>query len=142
LYAIDPKTPIKDYENFVTKFWNAARFIIQQTQNTKSTKIFSELTEHLQKKEKKLNEFETRIIYKTTELQKDYEDMLNKNTLDEIQNKIIDFIKNDFCDKYLEIQKHQSSENNEKVMLWCLGKILKMLHPFVPFITQHIWNIT
>ena len=141
LYAINPSINIKEYERFITKFWNASRFIAQQTQDKKTTQNFGELTEYLQKKQNKLHKFETRIIYKTTELQKEYEDLLNKNTLDELQNRMIDFIKNDFCDKYLEIQKHPNSDNNDKVMVWALGNILQMLHPFIPFITQHIRNI-
>ena len=47
-------------------------------------------------------------------------------------------IKEDFCDKYLEIQKHQDTENGNKVTLRCLGNILKLLHPFIPFISQQI----
>ncbi len=141
LYAINWETPIKTYENFITKFWNASRFIAQNIDNKKAKKIFHETTKDIEKKEKQLNEFETWIIFKTKELQKEYEDMLNKNMLDEIQNKMIHFITNDFCDKYLEIQKYQDSDNSEIVMRWTLGKILQMLHPFIPFVTQHIRNI-
>lgn len=78
------------------------------------------------------------IIYKTTELQKEYEEAMKKNTLHEIQDKIIDMVREDFCDKYLEIQKHQDTENGNKVTLWCLGTVLKLLHPFIPFISQQI----
>ncbi|MEI6118926.1 MAG: class I tRNA ligase family protein [bacterium] len=99
---------------------------------------FEQLTTYLEKRKNELNEFELWIIYKTIELQKEYEDALAKNILPEIQEKVITLIKEDFCDKYLEIQKHQDTENGNKVTLWCLGTLLKLLHPFIPFISQQI----
>jgi valyl-tRNA synthetase len=74
----------------------------------------------LDKRKTNLSEFELWIIYKTIELQKEYEDAMTKNTLNEIQDKMISMIKEDFCDKYLEIQKHQDTENGSKVTLRCL----------------------
>ena len=85
-----------------------------------------------------MSEFELWMIYKTTELQKEYEEAIAKNMLSEIQNKVIKTIKEDFCDKYLETQKHQDTENGNKVTLRCLGSLLKLLHPFIPFVTQQI----
>jgi valyl-tRNA synthetase len=80
-------------------------------------------------------------MYKITEIQKEYEDAMKKNSLSEIQEKLITMIKEDFCDKYLEIQKHQDTENGNKVTLRCIGSLLKLLHPFVPFISQQIRNL-
>ena len=88
-----------------------------------------------------MSEFELRIMYKITEIQKEYEDAMKKNSLSEIQEKLITMIKEDFCDKYLEIQKHQDTENGNKVTLRCIGSLLKLLHPFVPFISQQIRNL-
>ena len=143
LYAIDPNYEIEEYEQFITKLWNASRFIGQHLYDKKGTKKISEftqLTKYLEKKKSTLSEFESRIIYKTTELQKEYEELIAKNRLSEIQGKMIHMIKNDLCDKYLEIQKYQETENRNKVNLRCLGKILQLLYPFTPFITQQIRN--
>jgi len=95
----------------------------------------------LEKRKASLSEFELWIIYKTIELQKEYEEAIAKNTLHELQQKIITIIKEDFCDKYLEIQKHQDTENGSKVTLRCLGSLLKLLHPFIPFISQQIREV-
>jgi valyl-tRNA synthetase len=65
---------------------------------------------------------------------------LGKNAVHDVLQKVIHTTKEDFCDKYLEIQKHHDTENGNKVTLWCLGNLLKMLHPFIPFITQQIWE--
>jgi len=99
------------------------------------------LTSYLDKRKNTLNEFELRIIYKTIEFQKEYEENITKHSFDEIQQKMITLIKEDFCDKYLEIQKYQDTENGNKVTLRCLGNLLKLLHPFIPFISQQIRDL-
>ncbi|MEI7557315.1 MAG: class I tRNA ligase family protein [bacterium] len=52
------------------------------------------------------------------ELQKDYAEAMKKTSFHDIQNRMIQIIKEDFCDKYLEIQKHQDTTNGDKVTLW------------------------
>ena len=141
LYAVNSNQEITEYEHFISKLRNAARFVWQHVYEKKwSRKIydFSQLTGYLDKRKSALSEFELRIIYKIIELQKEYEEAMTKNTLHDIQNKMITIIKEDFCDKYLEIQKHQDTENGNKVTLRCLWNILKLLHPFIPFISQQI----
>lgn len=78
------------------------------------------MTGYLDKKKTALSEFELRMIYKTIELKKEYQEAMAKSTLIEIQHKMIVLIKEDFCDKYLEIQKYQDTENGNKVTLRCL----------------------
>lgn len=141
LYAIHPNKEIAEYEHFISKLRNASRFVGQHTYEKKWSRKISEfwqLTSYLEKRKANLSEFELWIIYKTIEIQKEYEESMTKNTLHEIQDKLITMIKEDFCDKYLEIQKHQDTENGNKVTLWCLGNLLKLLHPFIPFISQQI----
>lgn len=141
LYAIDPNQEITEYEHFISKLRNASRFVGQHLYDKKWTRKiadFAQLTSYLEKRKAGLSEFELWIIYKTIELQKDYEEAIAKNTLHEIQHRMLMTIKEDFCDKYLEIQKHQDTENGSKVTLRCLGSLLKLLHPFIPFISQQI----
>ena len=141
LYAVNPKKEITEYEHFISKLRNASRFVSQHIYEKKwSRKVtdFSQLTGYLNKKKSSLSEFESWIIYKTIELQKEYEEAITKGAIYEIQDKMITMIKEDFCDKYLEIQKYQDTENNNKVTLRCLGSLLKLLHPFIPFISQQI----
>lgn len=141
LYAIDPSKDISLYEQFIGKLRNASRFIWQHAYEAKwARKIsdFQQLTIALEKKKASLNEFESRILSKIIELQKDYAEAMKKTSFHDIQNRMIQIIKEDFCDKYLEIQKHQDTTNGDKVTLWWLGSILQLLHPFVPFISQQI----
>lgn len=97
-----------------------------------------QLTKYLEKRKSAISEFEAWMMYRINELQKEYDEAMAKDILAEIQEKLIHMIKDDFCDKYLEIQKHQDTENGNKVSLRCLGTLLKLLHPFTPFITQQI----
>ncbi len=144
LFAVDPIQEISEHEQFISKLRNASRFVRQHLYDKKWTRKisdFKQLTSYLDKKKNILEEFELWMIYTTKELQKEYEEALSKNMIKEIQKKIISTIKNDFCDKYLEIQKIQDTENGSKVTLRCLGMLLKMIHPFVPFVTQQIRGI-
>lgn len=144
MYAVHPDREITEYEQFIGKLRNASRFVWQHAYEKKwSRKIadFQQLTSYIEKRKSALSEFELWIIYKTIELQKEYEESMTKNSLQEIQDKMITVIKEDFCDKYLEIQKHQDTEHGNKVTLWCLGSILKLLHPFIPFISQQIRDL-
>jgi len=144
LYAVNPKKEITEYEQFINKLRNASRFIWQHVYEAKwARKIsdFTQLNSYIEKRKSSLSEFELRIMYKITEIQKEYEDAMKKNSLSEIQDKMITIIREDFCDKYLEIQKHQDTENGNKVTLRCIGSLLKLLHPFVPFISQQIRNL-
>jgi len=143
LYAVDSSQEITEYENFISKLRNASRFVGQHLYDKKWTRKisdFEQLTSYLDKRRPALSEFELWIIYKTIELQKEYEEVIAKNALPEIQHKMIAMFKEDFCDKYLEIQKHHDTENGSKVTLRCLGSLLKLLHPFIPFITQQTRN--
>ena len=144
LYAVDSSKNIEEYEQFINKLRNAWRFIGQHLYDKKwSRKItdFNQLTNYLEKRKNEISEFETRIIYKTIDLQKEYEEAIAKNELQNIQSKMITMIKDDFCDKYLEIQKYYDTENGSKVTLRCLGTLLKLLHPFIPFVTQQTWEL-
>ncbi len=51
---------------------------------------------------------------------------------------MITTIKNDFCDKFIEIYKQQTTDYGNKVALRGIGSILQLLHPFIPLVTQHI----
>jgi valyl-tRNA synthetase len=114
MYAIDPSQEISEYEHFITKLRNASRYIGQHLYEKKSTRKvsnFDQLTNYLKKRKNTLSEFELRSIYKITDLQREYEEAITKNALDDIMQKILHTTTEDFCDKYLEIHKHQDSEN-------------------------------
>lgn len=70
---------------------------------------------------------------------------LEKYEFGQALHKLYDFFWHDFCDKYIEISKKQLMTQNSKpmtqqVLFYVLLKSLKLLHPFMPFITEEIWQ--
>ena len=54
---------------------------------------------------------------------------------------IVKTIWNDFCDWMIEVSKIEKSLYTDKVMLYCIGIYLKLLHPITPFVTHHLWRM-
>ncbi len=121
--------------NFANKVFNASRFVMMNLTIEKN-----ELPETL--------ELEDRwILSKLNTLAKDVCENFDKYELGIAAGKIYDFIWDSYCDWYIELIKPRlNGENKElnlsaqKVMLYVLTEILKLLHPFMPFITEEIWQ--
>jgi len=146
LYAIDPNTPPETHTYFLTKLWNVWRLLSQKKE--KKAPDFDQMSKYIKKHIWELHEFELRILYKTKELQNEYEEAMKKNNISNIQKKLIQTIQKDFCEKYIEIDKHEHSIHINIVAVRVFWNILKLLHPYTPFITQEIrkilwfeWNI-
>lgn len=121
---------IAGYRNFVNKIWNAARFALMN------------VTEEDLKKD-----FEPSMIksladkWVLTELQKlikEVDDDMEKFHFSEGGTKIYDFIWRQYCDWYLEISKGE--HKNPAVLIYVLRTVLKLLHPFVPYVTEKLWE--
>ena len=117
--------------NFVNKIWNAARFLkmnggkgIQDIDIAKLSVFDSWILS-------KLN----RIIYEVTNNMEKFEFGLSLQ-------KIYSFFWDDFCDWYLELSKISFKNNNSNIDVCCyvFCQILKILHPFIPFVTEEIWS--
>jgi len=120
---------IESFRNFVTKLWNIYRFSATTYPDMKlAEKINSKDVNTLADKwiVSKLN----MLIYETTAHLEEYKFSL-------AGEKLQNFIWNDLADWYLEISK---IEKNEKVLGYVLDKILKLSHPFAPFVTEKIYS--
>jgi valyl-tRNA synthetase len=120
---------IASYRNFVTKLWNIYRYCVHA-----DSKFF--LVEKIGKKD--LKSLSDRWII--SQLNKTVEDVtknLNEYKFSLAGEALEKFIWNDFADWYLEINK---IEKNSKVLGYVLDKILKLSHPFAPFVTEKIWQ--
>ena len=120
---------IESYRNFVTKLWNIYRYAV-------SSNAKFRLEEKLIKKD--LKSLADRWI--VSELNKTIEEItknLNDYKFSPAGETLEKFIWNDFADWYLEINK---IEKNSKVLGYVLDKILKLSHPFAPFVTEKIWQ--
>lgn len=129
------ETAITAGKKFANKIWNAARFVLQQTQNLKLETQNPEPQTDADKKI--LNEF--------TNTKKHIEADLKNYDFGQALHKIYNFFWHDFCDVYIETAKKQLTTNNlqlttENILSGVLFGSLKILHPFMPFITEKIYQ--
>ncbi len=131
---IDEK--VKASRNFANKLWNATRFILMNLSD-KVTK--PELPEKLLLEDRW-------VLSQYNRLVKEVGENLEKFELGVAAQKIYDFIWDVLCDWYIEISKarlqsdDEDSLNAQKVLVYLLNNTLKLLHPFMPFITEEIWQ--
>ena len=123
--------------NFANKIWNAARFILM---NIEGKDIDCALPKELYTSDKWiLNRFNN-VTAAVTE-------NLEKFELGMAVSKLYDFIWDDFCDWYIELAKirmngadEESADSARRVLVWTMSNTLKLLHPFMPYITEEIWQ--
>jgi valyl-tRNA synthetase len=123
--------------NFANKLWNAARFVLMYLGDDFK---YDGLPKDLLIEDKW-------IVSKVNTLAKDITDNLEKYELGIAVQKLYDFIWDVFCDWYIEIAKirlqgddEAAKENVKAVLVFVLTYILKLLHPFMPFITEEIYQ--
>ena len=128
---------VESYRNFMNKIWNASRFVLMNCENAEIKDI--SLVKLTLADKWILNELNITVNKVTKNLDK-YEVGLAANTL-------YDFIWSQFCDIYIEMSKTTLySEDLRKrsdaisVLLYVLTTILKLVHPFIPFITEEIYD--
>ena len=124
--------------NFANKLWNATRFVLMNLDEEVATKEFS--IEELEEEDKW-------ILSKLNKTIKDVKHNLDKYELGFAAQRIYDFIWEEYCDWYIEMVKSRlygedetSKEVAQKVLLFVLKDINRLLHPFMPFITEEIWS--
>lgn len=131
---IDEK--VKASRNFANKLWNASRFIMMNLPEGFSA---DKLPENLSVEDKW-------IVSKFNTLAKEVNENLEKFELGVAVAKLYDFIWDVYCDWYIELTKPriqaggESAENAQTVLVYVMKGMLKLLHPFMPFITEEIWQ--
>ena len=123
--------------NFANKLWNASRYVMMNLGVERN-----ELPE--------LSRLETAdkwILSKLNTLIADVTENLDKYELGVAVQKVYDFIWDSYCDWYIELTKArlygedaESKLTAQKVLLYVLDQILRLMHPFMPFITEEIWQ--
>lgn len=121
---------ISGYRNFVNKIWNASRFALM---NINKEDLSAEFNESMIK-----SDADKWIMTELQKIIKSADKDLASHQFSGAGTKIYDFIWNQYCDWYLEISK--GSQKNPAVLLYVLKTILKLMHPFVPFVTEAIWE--
>lgn len=121
--------------NFANKIWNASRFVMMNL-----TALKNELPEKLELEDKW-------ILSKFNTLSREVCENMDKFELGIAAGKIYDFIWDSYCDWYIELTKPRLNGDDaaanlgaQKVLLFVLNETLGLLHPFMPFITEAIWQ--
>ena len=121
--------------NFANKIWNASRFLMMNLTIEKN-----ELPEKLELEDKWILTRLNTLIGEMTE-------NLEKYELGVAAQKVYDFIWGDYCDWYIELTKarlqgddEDSKTRAQQVLLYVLTETLKLLHPYMPFLTEEIWQ--
>ena len=123
--------------NFANKVWNASRFIMMNLEK-------AEVPENMDLAE--LTGADKWILSKVNTLAKDVTENMDKYELGIAVQKVYDFIWEEFCDWYIEMVKprlYSDTDSTKGAALWTLKKVLgnalKLLHPYMPFITEEIY---
>ncbi len=129
---------IEGYRHFCNKIWNASRFCLM---NLDEESFTSEIPEGIGFMEKA-------ILTKLQDTIERVRDSLENYRFNEAASSIYDFLWHEFCDWYVEIAKpilYGEDEAEKKkvkaVLATCLKNSLKLLHPFMPFITEELWQL-
>tara|TARA_B100000686_G_C16776720_1_gene968953 strand:+ start:91 stop:1680 length:1590 start_codon:yes stop_codon:yes gene_type:complete len=129
------ESKIQASRNFANKLWNASRFVMLhvQTQPEFTAPILSDDAP-----------LEDRwILSRLHTLTQSVNQSLDKFQIGEAQLAIQDFVWDDFCDWYIELAKIRSSSGDhsaDNILIYTLDTALRLLHPFMPFITEEIWQ--
>ena len=116
--------------NFINKVWNASRFVLMNIEDLTSIEL------------KDLSNEDKWILTKYENTIKNVTKYMDKYDFNLAGNEIYDFTWNYFCDYYIEMAKYSlDKESTKSTLCWVLLGIMKMLHPFMPFVTEEIYQI-
>ena len=118
---------VKGYRNFANKIWNASRFVLLQIGNSKF-----QITKY------KINPRDKKILNNLNKLTKEITELMDDFKFYRAAEKIYHYFWHDFCDKIIE--DYKKSKVSQYSLLEILKTTLKLLHPFMPFITEEIYQ--
>ncbi len=121
------ETKMSSTWNFINKLWNASRFVLMNIEDIESITYDN------------LSISDKWILTKMNYLIENVTKHMEKYEFNIVGSELYNFIWNDFCDWYIELSKTNMSNTNKSVLLLVLTNILKMLHPFMPFVTEEIY---
>ena len=120
---------VKSSWNFINKLWNASRFVLMNIEDLKSREFdYSDLTIS-----------DKWILTKKNLIIKSITSSMDKYDFHNVGNELYKFVWEDFCDWYIELSKANMNDTTKKVLLDVLTTILKLLHPFMPYVTEEIY---
>jgi len=120
-------------QTFCTKLWNSVRYILMNLNDQEMQTIDSNITTY--------NDFDNWILDKLNKVKINYNKHLNEFVFSNALKELTDFFWNDFCNMYLEITKTMIDDiNTKKILLHIICQVLKLYHPYTPFVTEALWS--
>jgi valyl-tRNA synthetase len=120
---------ISSSRNFINKLWNISRFIISNSQSFDDNY-----------NEDKLNLSDKWLLNRLNQTIKTVNQNIADYKFSLAGEDLKNFTWNDLADWYLEAKKFEKDDNNEKILMFVLKSVLKLWHPFIPFVTEVIWQ--
>jgi len=120
---------VKSTWNFINKLWNASRYVLMNIEDIKEINLND------------LSIADKWILTKLNKTIKSVTKSMEKYDFNIVGNELYSFIWDDFCDKYIELSKFNKSDTTKSVLLVVLTDIIKMLHPFMPYVTEEIYRM-
>lgn len=131
---------VEGYRHFINKLWNASRFIL----NFSEFKTNRDITDY---RDDELDLFSKWIISRLHHTAKEVNSELEFYRFNDAANSIYQFVWHEFCDWYIETTKHvlykgtiKEKQSVVDCLFFIIRKILLLLHPFMPFVTEDIWH--
>ena len=122
---------VKSSWNFINKLWNASRFVLMNIED---------LTERQINKDE-ITLYDKWILTRKNELIKSVTKSMDKYNFHNVGAELYKFIWEDFCDWYIELTKSNMTVTTKTILLDTLTDILKLLHPFMPYVTEEIYGM-
>ena len=119
---------VKSTWNFINKLWNASRYVLMNIEDE-----YEETLENLNLSDKW-------ILTKLNDTVKNVTNSMEKYEFNIVGSILYNFIWNDFCDWYIELSKINMNNTTKTILVKTLKAILKMLHPFMPYVTEEIYT--
>jgi len=142
----DESPSVEASRNFANKLWNAARFVMMNLDGKTPQQLGSPLTPHPSPLAPELSD--RWILSRFHQVVRQTSDYIDNYGLGEAAKGVYDFIWGDFCDWYIELVKSRLQKDStapsrlvaQQTLAYVLEGILKLLHPFMPHITEEIWH--
>ena len=122
---------VKSTWNFINKLWNASRYVLMNLEDMKTSDYDYQ---NLSKADKWILTLKNNLIKDVTKNMDSYD-------FHNVGNMLYKFIWEDFCDNYIELSKANMNDTTKSVLLDVLTTILKLLHPFMPYVTEEIYSM-
>lgn len=130
-------------KKFCNKLWNAARFVLMRTFGENHKAQNTNYKQNI--KPKTQTAADKKILNALAKTKKGVSAQIEKYEFGQALHTIYDFFWHEFCDKYIEVSKsqitnHKLQKPTKHILLYVLAESLKLLHPFMPYVTENIWT--